>query len=433
MKHHHRTALRAGAIAGASLIALAGCSAGTQNPDAAAEAGGQLTIWAWEPTLDAVVQAYEAENPDVDIELVNAGTGNDQYTALQNAIQAGSGVPDIAQIEYFAVPQFAIAGSLADLSSLGASELDGTFAPGPWSAVSQGDAIVGMPMDSGPMAMFYNQAVFERLGVAVPTTWDEYLQAARDLRAADPTVSITNDTGDAGLATSLMWQSGAEPFTVDGTTVGVDLAGDAARYAEVWQPMLDESLFAPVSSWSDEWFAGLNDGTIASITTGAWMPANLQSGAPDAAGDWRVAPMPQWEAGGTASAENGGSSLAVTAASEQAALAYDFLEYATTGDGVQLRLDAGAFPATTADLESQEFLDVSFEYFGGQQANQVFAQSSADVVEGWSYLPYQVYANSIFNDTVGQAYVGDTTLVDGLAAWQEQIDTYGQEQGFTIQ
>lgn len=433
MKHHHRTALRAGAIAGASLIALAGCSAGSQDPDAAAEEGGTLTVWAWEPTLEAVVEAYEAENEGVDIELVNAGTGNDQYTALQNAIQAGSGIPDIAQIEYFAVPQFAIADSLADISDLGAAELDGTFAPGPWSAVSQGDAIVGMPMDSGPMAMFYNAEVFERLGVAVPTTWDEYLQAARDLRAADPSVSITNDTGDAGLATSLMWQSGAEPFTVDGTTVGIDLEGDATRYAEIWQPLIDEQLFAPVTSWSDEWFAGMNDGTIASITTGAWMPANLESGAPDTAGDWRVAPMPQWEADGAASAENGGSSLAVTAASEQAALAYDFLEYATTGDGVQIRLDAGAFPATTAELESQEFLDVEFEYFGGQQANQVFAESSANVVDGWSYLPYQVYANSIFNDTVGQAYVGDTTIVDGLAAWQEQIDAYGEEQGFTIE
>ena len=142
--------------------------------------------------------------------------------------------------------------------------------------------------------------------------------------------------------------------------------------------------------------------------------------------------MPQWEAGGAASAENGGSSLAVMADSEQAALAYDFLEYATTGDGVQIRLDAGAFPATTADLESEDFLATEFDYFGGQQANEIFAQSSADVVEGWSYLPYQVYANSIFNDTVGQAYVGDETIVEGLEAWQEQIVTYGQDQGFTV-
>ena len=40
--------------------------------------------------------------------LVNAGTGNDEYTKLQNAIKAGSGAPDVAQIEYYALPQFAL-------------------------------------------------------------------------------------------------------------------------------------------------------------------------------------------------------------------------------------------------------------------------------------------------------------------------------------
>ncbi len=49
------------------------------------------------------------------VNLVNAGTGNDQYTALQNAIAAGKGVPDVAQIEYYALPQFALAKSLADI------------------------------------------------------------------------------------------------------------------------------------------------------------------------------------------------------------------------------------------------------------------------------------------------------------------------------
>jgi multiple sugar transport system substrate-binding protein len=54
------------------------------------------------------------------------------------------------------------------------------------------------------------------------------------------------------------------------------------------------------------------------------------------------------------------------------------------------------------------------------------------VVTGWSYLPFQVYANSVFNDTVGKAYVSGTTLADGLKAWQDQSAKYGKEQGFTI-
>ncbi|CAM5391263.1 Multiple sugar transport system substrate-binding protein OS=Streptomyces griseomycini OX=66895 GN=FHS37_005354 PE=3 SV=1 [Streptomyces griseomycini] len=44
-----------------------------------------------------------------------------------------------------------------------------------------------------------------------------------------------------------------------------------------------------------------------------------------------------------------------------------------------------------------------------------------------------MYANSIFNDTVGKAYVSGTTLADGLKSWQEASVEYGDEQGFTVE
>jgi multiple sugar transport system substrate-binding protein len=427
---------RVAAVVTAATLALAACgsgedAAGDETASGSTE-GATITVWAWEPTLEQVVTDFEAAHPDVTVELVNAGTGNDQYTALQNAIQAGDGVPDVAQVEYYALPQFAIAESLADLSELGASGLDGTFTPGPWSSVQAGDGIYGLPMDSGPMALFYNKDVFDAHGVAVPTTWAEYLAAAQALHAADPNLFITNDTGDAGFTTSMIWQAGGRPYTVDGTDVAIDFTDDGStRFADLWQQLVDDDLVAPISSWSDEWYTGLGNGTIATLTIGAWMPANLESGVEAAAGQWRVAPMPQWEAGGTATSENGGSSLAIPAASENAELAYEFLEYATAGEGVQTRVDGGAFPATTAELASEEFVNKEFAYFGGQKVNEVLAESAANVAEGWQYLPFQVYANSIFNDTVGQAYVSGTTLEEGLAAWQKASVDYGAEQGFT--
>jgi multiple sugar transport system substrate-binding protein len=424
------------ALTGAATLVLAGCSAGgTANTDEALEEGGTITVWAWEPTLDQVVEDFEAENPGVTVELVNVGTGIDSYTALSNAITAGTGLPDVAQVEYYALPQYALQDALQDLTEYGADEYEGTYAPGPWSSVQSGDQIIGLPMDSGPMALFYNKDIFDEYGIEVPTTWDEYLQAARDLHAANPDVYITNDSGDAGLAASIMWQAGGKPWTVEDTTVSFNLEGDegAQRYAEIWQTMLDEDLVSPISGWSDEWFAGLADGTIATLPIGAWMPANLEGSAPDGAGAWRVAPMPQWEEGVETSSENGGSSLAIPRDAENKELAYEFIEYANAGDGVQTRLDGGAFPATVADLESEEFLNVEFDYFGGQKANEVFAASSASVVEGWQYLPFQVYANTVFSDSVGQAFLGQTTIADGLADWQSTLEDYGTEQGFTIE
>ncbi|GAA2434604.1 sugar ABC transporter substrate-binding protein [Streptomyces macrosporus] len=400
---------------------------------AALEKGGSITVWGWEPTLKQVVAGFEKKYPKVDVELVNAGSGNDHYTALQNAISAGSGVPDVAQVEYFALGQFALTRGVHDLSPLGADELEGTFAPGPWNAVRAFDGVHALPMDSGPMVLYYNKDVFDEHGIEVPTTWDEYVDAARALHKADPDVYITNDTGEPGLATSLIWQAGGRPYKTDGTEVAVDFSDEGSRaYAETWQRLLDEDLLAPVTSWSDEWYRGLADGTIATLPAGAWMPANFESGVPKASGSWRVAPLPQWQEGASDSAENGGSGLALPKAAENEELAYAFARYATTGDGVRARIEAGAFPATTADLESEEFLRAEFEYFGGQRANEIFAESSANVSEGWTYLPYQVYANSVFNDTVGKAYVSDTSLAEGLEDWRRSSVEYGREQGFTV-
>ncbi|MFC7876381.1 ABC transporter substrate-binding protein [Isoptericola sp. NPDC057391] len=444
MNARSRHLARGTALAGVLALGLAACASGEDagtggdatpvDTAAALEEGGEITVWAWEPTLEDVVTEFEEKYPNVTVNLENVGTSNDQYTALQNAIAAGDGVPDVAQIEYFAVPQFAISEALTNLGPLGADELDGTFSTGPWNSVHSGDGVYGLPMDSGPMALFYNEEVFDKYGVDVPTTWDEYLEAARTIHEKDPKAYIANDIGDAGFTTSMIWQAGGQPFQVDGTDVTIDLAGDEGtqKFTEVWQQLIDEELLAPVGSWSDEWYQGLGNGTIATLTIGAWMPANLESGVPQGKGKWRVAEMPQWEAGQHATSENGGSSLTVPAASENAELAYAFVDYATNGDGVQTRLDGGAFPATTADLESEEFRGAESEYFGGQKINEVLADSAANVVEGWQYLPFQVYANSVFNDTVGQAYVSGTTLTDGLAAWQEQSATYGNGQGFTV-
>lgn len=438
-----RYSLRGLGLACAVALAATACSSSTSSGssggpvsasslDAALDKGGTITVWAWEPTLKQVVTDFQVKYPKVHVNLVNAGTGDKQYTALQNAVQAANGAPDVAQVEYYALGQFALGKSLQDLSKYGASDLSKQYSPGPWNSVSINGGVYALPMDSGPMALFYNKKVFDQYQLKVPTTWDEYVDDAKKLHAANPNAYITNDAGDAGFTTSMIWQAGGHPYKVNGTKVSVDFSDQgSAKFADTWQKLLSDHLVAPISSWSDQWYKGLGDGTIATLAIGAWMPANLVSGVPSASGDWRVAPLPQWQQGQTASSENGGSSLAVMKSSANQDLAYAFLKFANAGDGVQDRIKGGAFPATTADLNSQAFLDTAFPYFGGQQANKIFSDSAKNVVTGWQYLPFQVYANSIFNDTVGKAYVSNTTLSSGLKAWQDGSVKYGSDQGFS--
>ncbi|ANP71410.1 ABC transporter substrate-binding protein [Cryobacterium arcticum] len=446
MKATHST-LRRTAVAVATGLALslslAACSAagggsaesGTADDIAAAlKEKSTITVWAWAPAVEDIAKAFEKENPNVTVKVVNAGTGNDQYIKLQNAIKAGSGAPDIAQIEYYALPQFALSDALADLTDFGFDQYASEYTDSTWGSVNLGDGIYALPQDSGPMAMFYNKAVFDQYGIEVPTTWDEYIAAAEKLHAANPNAYITNDTGDAGFTTSMIWQAGGQPYTTkDSTDVTLNLQDEGSKkFADTWNQLLDNDLLAPTPSWSDEWYKGLGDGTIATLNIGAWMPGNLESGVPEASGDWRVAPLPTYTAGDTASAENGGGGDAILKQSKNKLVAAGFLQYMNEGEGTQISIDAGGFPSTVADLDSDEFLGYESEYFGGQKINEVLVQSAKDVVPGWSYLPFQVYSNSIFSDTVGQAYASKGDINEGLTAWQKATASYGNEQGFTV-
>ncbi|TFD90696.1 sugar ABC transporter substrate-binding protein [Cryobacterium lactosi] len=444
---HSNTRLRRTALAVATGLALsvslAACSAadgggaetGTADDIAAAlQEETTLTVWAWAPAVEDIATAFEKKYPKITVDVVNAGTGNDQYIKLQNAIKAKSGAPDVAQIEYYALPQFALSDALVDLSDFGMDSLEDQYTASTWGSVNLDGGVYALPQDSGPMAMFYNKAVFDQYGLTVPTTWDEYIATAEQLHAANPNAYITNDTGDAGFATSMIWQAGGQPFTTtDSTDVALNLQDEGSKkFADTWNQLIENDLIAPTASWSDEWYRGLGDGTIATLNIGAWMPGNLESGVPEAAGNWRVAPLPVYEAGDTASAENGGGGDAVLAQSKNKLAAAGFVEFMNSGEGTQISIDAGGFPSTVADLESDEFLGYESEYFGGQKINEVLVQSASDVVEGWSYLPFQVYSNSIFSDTVGQSYANKSDLNGGLTDWQKAIAAYGNEQGFTV-
>ncbi len=436
------------AVTVAAALGLAACSGGGDDAggggadasadavDAALEAGGEITYWTWTPSAEAQVAAFEDAYPNVTVNLVDTAAAADHNLRLQNAISAGSGAPDVAQLEYQALPQFVLPGSLVDLTDYGFADLEDRYTASTWGSVTIQDGIWGLPQDSGPMALFYNKRVFDEHGIEVPTTWDEYVEAGRALHEADPSVYITNDGGgDAGFGTSMIWQAGGRPFQVDGETVTIDLQDEGSqRWADTWNQLVQEDLVSMISGWSDEWFAGLADGTIATLPIGAWMPGVLESGAAGGSGDWAVAPMPTYDGGQAVTAENGGSAQVVLEQSQNKALAAGFLRWLNSSqDSIDVFLASGGFPATLADLESDEFLSYESEYFGGQQINQVLVDAANSVGEGWQYLPWQAYANSIYADTVGQSYLNRTDINEGLQAWQEQNVTYGSEQGYTVE
>lgn len=419
-------------------LVLSACGGGG---GAAAEGGATcahpLTFWSWVPNLDKTVALFEQAHPDIDVELVNVGQGPDHYTQLRTTLTAGTGAPDVTQMEFKNTPGFVLTDSLVNLADHGVADLKDRFLPSAWSQVTVGDAIYGVPQDTGPMIMLYRPDIFEGLGLQVPTTWDEYIEAARRIKESDPDRFIASvDPGNAGGTMSSLWQAGSRPFALEGeATLTIDFQDDGAeKWAQTWNPLVAEGLVEITPGSTDEWYRGMADGRYATWLAGAWAPTFLQSVIPQTEGQWRVAPLPQYGPGEPVAAENGGSSVAVTTQSDCPEAAVQFAVWLNTDPAAARSLNQNSllYPATTELAESREFLDATSAFLGGQQVNKVYVEASQNVPEGWQYTPFQDYAESVFPDTVGQAMAAGTDLGAGLQAWGERLRSYAAEQGFEV-
>lgn len=454
MKNLARRSRRSVGAAAAIALALGLAACGGGDDDAAPAGGGdgitvadidavlesdeEVTIeyWTWVPDIQQTVDLFEEKYPHITVNVTNAGQSADQYTKLQNAVKAGNGAPDVAQIEYFALPQFALGESVVSLGDVGLADLEDQYAASAWDQVSVSSAQFGFPQDTGPMVMFYREDILTNLGLEVPETWDEFLEVARAIKADNPENFITSiDPGDAGGVDSLIWQAGGRPFNVDGTNVTVDFTDEGTQqWTELYDTLLAEDLVDVTAGWNDAFWRSFSEGKYAMWLTGAWAPGSIRNNIPTSEGQWRAAAMPTYEAGTPMNAENGGSSVAVMQQSEKKAAALAFSRWLTTDpEAVLSQSQAGLFPATTEIMADPEFLGTEDPFFGNQKTNEVFVEASQSVSSDWQYLPFQVYSNSIFGDTAGQALSNGTPLADGLATWQEEIVSYGSGQGFTVE
>ncbi|QES51395.1 sugar ABC transporter substrate-binding protein [Streptomyces venezuelae] len=432
------------ATAAALSLSLTACGGGSGGSDgggkadpaavqAALDKPAEITFWSWVPNIDKTIALFEKKYPKIKINLVNAGQSKDQYTKLTTALKAGKGAPDVAQIEYYALPQFAVSKSLVNLADYGAAGLKDKFAESAWTQVNVAGGIYGIPQDTGPMAMLYRKDILDRFGATPPATWEEYGTLAKKIHDADPNTFISFvDPGDAGATNSLIWQRGGKPYTVNGTTdVAINLKNDAGSkaYADTWGPLIENKLVESTVSWNDEWWKSMAAGRYATWLAGAWAPAVLEQFIPQSKGQWTVAPMP-----GGVSSENGGSSVAVTTQAKNKEASVAFAQWLNSDPEAvkSLNSEVGLFPATKLLLDNPGFRSAEVPFFPNSKPNEVFSDMSKAVRPGWQYLPFQPYANSVFKDSVGQALQPGGNLPGALATWEERLNGFGKEQGFTV-
>jgi raffinose/stachyose/melibiose transport system substrate-binding protein len=152
--------------------------------------GGAKTVinfWSWRTedvdAYEELFKIFEARNPDIDV--VHTAHRNTEYnTILAAALNGGSG-PDVFMARsYGGFEAFAQSGYMQALDDL-MPELK-SFPEGirqGCTSIADGK-LYGVPMTSHICVIYYNTAIYDKLGLKVPVTWNEFIANLEAIKKA---------------------------------------------------------------------------------------------------------------------------------------------------------------------------------------------------------------------------------------------------------
>jgi len=423
-------------------LAVAGLGASAATTAVAATKGCSssatpITFWAWVPGISRAVTAFNASHPSICVTLSDVGAGNPEYTKLTQALQAGKGAPDVAEVEYDELPSFEITKSVLNLVPYGAGKLQSKFVPWVWHEVSQGSSVYAIPGDTGPMGFYYNKAEFAKYHLSIPKTWTQFAADAAKLHKANPKDFITNfSTIDLQWVVALMAQDNAFPFKYSGgKNVTIDFLGPKQQqFIKYWQKLISAHEVNGLTDVATAAFNDMDNGTDASWLSSAWGPSYFAPDAKKSAGDWRVAPLPQWTAGADVAANWGGSSYPVFKSSKHPAQAAEFAEWLNASAAswkITVTPASSLFPSYTPELNNPSFTSTLEKPSGSTHPFAVFANAGKKAT-GVEWPPFMTVALTDSGTDLAPAMAGKQTLEQGLSTLQKHLVTYAKAQGFTV-
>ena len=229
--------------------------------------------------INALVDVINRDHPEFSVKAVNFE--QEAFKTAIKAMLAGGNPPDL--FTYWAgakVQALVDAGYLEPLDDLWAqANLNDRFTPAITQAVSHNGHQYALPLTIDYAAFFYNAKIFREHGLTAPTTWVEFIEVCRRLKAAGVT--------PIALGARERWPA---QFWFDYLllrTAGPDyrqklMLGQAAytdpevkqAYA-LWKEMMDQGFFNQNPQVYDWWDAGkmVFSGQAAMTLMGSWIMA----------------------------------------------------------------------------------------------------------------------------------------------------------------
>jgi arabinosaccharide transport system substrate-binding protein len=298
-------------------------------------------------------EEFNAANTEYNI-LLRASTAEYEpmHDRLLISLQAGSGGPDLADIEIARFAPF-LRGDiplhpLTEVVDPHRGQLvEERLAPYQFEGVEY-----GIDYHLGTWVMYYNNEIMQEAGVDVDSivSWDDYIEAGTQVVENTDAMMTTVETTDRFSVLGLMLQNGGGIYDQNNQLTLNDPANVEAL--QLVSDMVHEhgiAVVPPGGMHHDEtYYAEFNDGAYASVWMPQWFVTRFKDFMPDTEGKLLIRPLPEFEPGGFISTMGGGTGTAITNQVDEDKLdaAKQFLDFAklTYDSQVALWTDLGFDP-----------------------------------------------------------------------------------------
>ena len=248
-----------------------------------AHADTTLTIESWRNDdlkiwQEKLIPAFEAKNPGIKVTF--APTAPTEYNAALNAkLDAGSAGDLITCRPFDASLELFNKGHLADLTDLKGMENFSPVAKSAWTT-DDGAKTFCVPMASVIHGFIYNKEAFEKLGISVPKTEDEFFAALDKIKADGTYIPMAMGTKD-------LWEAATMGYQNIGPTYWKGEEGRAALIKGE-QKLTDDAWVEPYRVLA-KWKPYLGDGFEAQTYPDSQNMFTLGRAAIYPAGSWEIA------------------------------------------------------------------------------------------------------------------------------------------------
>lgn len=364
---------------------------------------------------------WNAANPNVQVTIQNTGDQTAHHNSLMTALSANSGAPDLFHMEIAFIDQFlAHEDKFHNLNDLGAQNVKDLYLDWKWAQASSVDGSfqIGLPTDVGPTTVFYRADLVEAVGLpsdpdgfsAAIDTWDKFAQVAKNYK--DQTGKAFADTTDLVFNALRDQADGVIFYGTDGNFIGDTNPQVRAAY-DFTVRGIQEGWITKSPMWSPEWYEDMNSGEFAVSLSPAWMVNVFKENAPDTAGKWMIAQMPE------GAGNWGGSFITLPKEGKHPEEAYAFAEWLVSKES-QLKSfkTSGMFPSIPELFSDPSLLEYTDEFFSNQQTGIAFGKA-AERVSPVHYGPLHDATDSHFKNALRNVIEGGA---DPEKEWQYVIE-----------